>query len=184
MRITKFLIFLLTFVLACEKSDDVSSNQEQTNLTTNNQTEELSENSYNSESTETNTDQTFSREEMLRFIVNQIIIPAYDNLDSSLGDLKTSFDLFNTNVSEENLTDLRNKWLNSYKLWQHVEKKLGFDKSRTLFVDDSLPVLDAAKKFGIKHLLAVANPDSTQATRQIEHYNSIEDYRTLLPIKK
>ena len=121
MRITKFLIFLLTFVLACEKSDDVSSNQEQTNLTTNNQTEELSENSYDSESTETNTDQTFSREEMLKFIVNQIIIPAYDNLDSSLGDLKTSFDLFNTNVTEENLTDLRNKWLNSYKSWQHVE---------------------------------------------------------------
>jgi len=121
MRITKFLIFLLTFVLACEKSDDVSSNQEQTNLTSNTQTEELSENSYDSESTKTNTDQTFSREEMLKFIVNQIIIPAYDDLDSSLGDLKTSFDLFNTDVTEENLTDLRNKWLNSYKSWQHVE---------------------------------------------------------------
>ena len=92
MRITKFLIFLLVFVLACEKSDDVSSNQEQTNLTTNNQTEELSENSYDSESTETNTDQTFIREEKFKYIVNQIIIPEYVNLDSSLGDLKTSFD--------------------------------------------------------------------------------------------
>ena len=109
MRITKFLIFLLTFMLACEKSDDVSSNQEQTNLTSNTQTEELSENSYDSESTETDTDQTFSREEMLKFIVNQIIIPAYDDLDLSLGDLKTSFDLFNTDFTEENLTDLRNK---------------------------------------------------------------------------
>jgi putative hydrolase of the HAD superfamily len=44
-------------------------------------------------------------------------------------------------------------------------------------------VLDAAKQFGIKHLLAVANPDSSQATRKIEQYNSIEDYRTLLPIE-
>jgi putative hydrolase of the HAD superfamily len=71
----------------------------------------------------------------------------------------------------------------SQQLWQQVEKELGFDKNRTLFVDDSLPVLDAAKQFGIKHLLAVANPDSSQATRKIEQYNSIEDYRTLLPIE-
>ena len=71
----------------------------------------------------------------------------------------------------------------SQQLWQQVEKELGFDKNRTLFVDDSLPVLDAAKQFGIKHLLAVANPDSTQAIRQIKQYNSIEDYRTLLPIE-
>jgi len=90
-------------------------------LTNNTQTEESSENSYDSESSETNSDKTFSREEMLRFIVNQIIIPAYDNLDTSLGELKTSFNLFNTDVTEENLTDLRNKWLNSYKSWQHVE---------------------------------------------------------------
>lgn len=70
----------------------------------------------------------------------------------------------------------------SQRLWQQVEQQLGFDKTRTLFVDDSLPVLDAAKQFGIKHLLAVANPDSTKATRTIDNYLSIEDYRTLLPI--
>lgn len=121
MRITKFLIFLLIFVLACQKSDDVLSNQDQTNFTSNIQTKKSSENSYDSESSETNSNKTFSREEMLRFIVNQIIIPAYDNLDTSLGELKTSFNLFNTDVTEENLTDLRNKWLNSYKSWQHVE---------------------------------------------------------------
>ena len=70
----------------------------------------------------------------------------------------------------------------SQSLWQQVESKLGFDKNRTLFVDDSLPVLAAAKQFGIKHLLAVANPDSTQTSRKIDDYLSIEDYRTLLPI--
>ena len=108
--------------MACEKSDDdATSNQEQINLTSNTQTEELSENSNDSDSNETNSDQTFSREEMLGFIVNQIIIPAYNNLDGSLGELKTSFDLFNNDVNEENLTDLRDKWLNSYKSWQHVE---------------------------------------------------------------
>ena len=111
----------MIFVLACQKSDDVVSNQDQTNLISNTQTEQSSENSYDSENSESNSNKTFSREEMLRFIVNQIIIPAYDNLDTSLGELKTSFNLFNTDVTKENLTDLRNKWLNSYKSWQHVE---------------------------------------------------------------
>lgn len=70
----------------------------------------------------------------------------------------------------------------SQKLWQLVEADLGFDKSRTLFVDDSLSVLASAKLFGIKHLLAVANPDSKQAEKEIAEYDSITDYRTLLPI--
>ncbi|WP_372770790.1 GMP/IMP nucleotidase [Pseudoalteromonas sp.] len=70
----------------------------------------------------------------------------------------------------------------SQSLWQQVEQKLGFDKERTLFVDDSLAVLEAAKLYGIKHLLAVANPDSTKAAREISNYLSIVDYRTLLPI--
>lgn len=71
----------------------------------------------------------------------------------------------------------------SQSLWQQVEQKLGFDKERTLFVDDSLAVLDAAKLYGIKHLLAVANPDSTKETRALPGYISIEDYRSLLPIR-
>ncbi|MBE0348089.1 MULTISPECIES: GMP/IMP nucleotidase [Pseudoalteromonas] len=70
----------------------------------------------------------------------------------------------------------------SQELWHQVEQDLGFDKSRTLFVDDSISVLNAAKKFGIGHLLAVANPDSQQPDREIKEYLSVSDYRTLLPI--
>jgi FMN phosphatase YigB (HAD superfamily) len=43
-----------------------------------------------------------------------------------------------------------------------VEAELGFDRRRTLFVDDSLPVLRAARDHGIEHIVAVAHPDSTQ----------------------
>ncbi|WP_261594670.1 GMP/IMP nucleotidase [Pseudoalteromonas holothuriae] len=70
----------------------------------------------------------------------------------------------------------------SQSLWQQVHADLGFDKQRTLFVDDSLSVLNAAKEFGIGHLLAVANPDSKQPVNEITDYLSITDYRTLLPI--
>ncbi|ESP91284.1 MULTISPECIES: GMP/IMP nucleotidase [Pseudoalteromonas] len=71
----------------------------------------------------------------------------------------------------------------SQSLWHQVQADIGFDKTRTLFVDDSLSVLAAAKKYGIGHLLAINNPDSQQPPREITDYLAISDYRTLLPIK-
>ncbi|XQW84797.1 GMP/IMP nucleotidase [Thalassotalea piscium] len=68
----------------------------------------------------------------------------------------------------------------SQLLWQRLQEKQGFDSARTLFVDDSIVILDSAKKFGIKHLLAVANPDSKQATKIISNYPSISDFNSLL----
>ncbi|WP_105253893.1 GMP/IMP nucleotidase [Pseudoalteromonas sp. T1lg75] len=68
------------------------------------------------------------------------------------------------------------------RLWQQVQEDLRFDKERTLFVDDSAAVLASAKRFGIGHLLAVANPDSKQPSRQLAGYENITDYRDILPI--
>ena len=68
----------------------------------------------------------------------------------------------------------------NWALWQKLQQRLGFDPERTLFVDDSLPILKAAQDFGIKHLLAVANPDSQQLSRQITDYPAITDYSVLL----
>lgn len=68
----------------------------------------------------------------------------------------------------------------SQELWRQLHIKLGFNPQNTLFVDDSLGILKAAQDFGIKHLLAVSNPDSKQAVRDISEYPSIQDYRYLL----
>jgi putative hydrolase of the HAD superfamily len=68
----------------------------------------------------------------------------------------------------------------SQVLWQRLQAKLGFNPEHTLFVDDSLGILKAAQDFGIKHLLAVSNPDSQQPARQITEFQSIQDYRYLL----
>jgi len=68
----------------------------------------------------------------------------------------------------------------SQLLWKRLQDKEPFDLSTTLFVDDSINILDSAKKFGIKHLLAVANPDSKQATKSVEHYHAVTDFRTLI----
>jgi len=67
----------------------------------------------------------------------------------------------------------------SQLLWQQLQQVECFEKKHTLFVDDSLTILDSAKKFGIKHLLAVANPDSKQAIKEISHYPAITDYRIM-----
>lgn len=68
----------------------------------------------------------------------------------------------------------------SQVLWQKLQEKVKFDSRHTLFVDDSLGILKAAQDFGIKHLLAVSNPDSQQPVRDIEGFAAVQDYRYLL----
>ncbi|GAB6141731.1 GMP/IMP nucleotidase [Methylosoma difficile] len=64
--------------------------------------------------------------------------------------------------------------------WRELHHNQGFDKQRTLLVDDSLPVLDAAKQFGIAHLLSVSQPDSGLPKRTIDCYPAIDDFRVLM----
>jgi HAD superfamily hydrolase (TIGR01509 family) len=44
--------------------------------------------------------------------------------------------------------------------WPRLSAAEVFDARRTLFVDDSLPVLESARRFGIAHIRAVRRPDS------------------------
>ena len=67
----------------------------------------------------------------------------------------------------------------SQLLWKKLQEKQGFDVNKTLFVDDSLPVLKSAKKYGIKHILAVENPDSKKPANSFADFTSISDYRQL-----
>ena len=68
----------------------------------------------------------------------------------------------------------------SQLLWKRLQQKEKFSLAKTLFIDDSLPILESAQKYGIKHLLAIANPDSKQTAREICEFPAITDYRTLL----
>ncbi|QTF06832.1 GMP/IMP nucleotidase [Brenneria izadpanahii] len=67
------------------------------------------------------------------------------------------------------------------RLWQAVQRETGFEPTRTLFVDDSEPILDAAKTFGIRYCLGVSNPDSSQREKSFQQYPSMNDYLALLP---
>tara|TARA_B100000767_G_C19725453_1_gene519281 strand:+ start:261 stop:938 length:678 start_codon:yes stop_codon:yes gene_type:complete len=68
----------------------------------------------------------------------------------------------------------------SQLLWQQLQAKQGFDSSSTLFVDDSIDILDSAQRFGIQHLLAISNPDSKKAEVSITRYPAINDFRQLI----
>lgn len=66
--------------------------------------------------------------------------------------------------------------------WENVNAVEPFEKDRTLLVDDSLPVLRCARNFGIRHLMAIAKPDSNQSVREITDYSAIKDLSQLLPV--
>ena len=126
MRHYKILsILVLSFLIlsiACSKSDDDDSST--SGITYNqSQTEDINQedSSEGTEDNQSGNDNSFDRVKMMTFITEEIIMPSYDNLNSSLNELKESYELFKINITEHNLEELRNKWLNSYKLWQHVE---------------------------------------------------------------
>jgi putative hydrolase of the HAD superfamily len=67
------------------------------------------------------------------------------------------------------------------QFWHALQQDLAFDPARSLFIDDSLPVLRSARVYGIGHLLAVREPDSRQGPKDTEEFAAVEDYRKLLP---
>ncbi|MGB9429569.1 MAG: GMP/IMP nucleotidase [Gammaproteobacteria bacterium] len=65
--------------------------------------------------------------------------------------------------------------------WHALHALEPFDVEGTLFVDDSLPVLRAARDYGIRNLIAMRRPDSHQATRTIDEFPSVESLAELMP---
>lgn len=57
--------------------------------------------------------------------------------------------------------------------WERLIEREPFDRSRTLFVDDSLTVLRAAREFGIAWIYAIAHPDSTRPRREIAEFPAV-----------
>ncbi|NNG11769.1 MAG: haloacid dehalogenase, partial [Halobacteria archaeon] len=57
-----------------------------------------------------------------------------------------------------------------------------FDRDTTLFIDDSLPILRTAREFGMRHLLAVCQPDSKSPPKETEEFEAIEDFADITPV--
>lgn len=66
--------------------------------------------------------------------------------------------------------------------WHSLQDKRPFDPARTLFVDDSLQVLGAAKTYGVSHLACILHPDSSMPRRpHTNPYPGIDHFRDVLP---
>lgn len=66
------------------------------------------------------------------------------------------------------------------EFWPRLQNDYPFDLQRTLLIDDSLAVLNSARQYGIRYLVAVAKPDSRRAPRQIGDFVAIDDFRALM----
>lgn len=69
----------------------------------------------------------------------------------------------------------------SPEFWPRFQQAEGFDARRTLFVDDSLAVLRAARAYGIGWICAVAHPDSTRPRNDTEDFFAVNAVRELMP---
>lgn len=68
----------------------------------------------------------------------------------------------------------------SQNFWPALQNRAPFDPARTLFVDDTVPVLDSARAYGIRHLLCIHQPDS-QTERSVQAYPAIYHFDEIMP---
>lgn len=64
--------------------------------------------------------------------------------------------------------------------WERLVDVENFSADRSLFIDDNLNVLRNAKLYGLKHLLAIHEPDSKLPPKNTEEFQAIKSYQTLM----
>lgn len=65
--------------------------------------------------------------------------------------------------------------------WSELANTEPFDPRTTLLTDDSLPVLRAARRYGVQYLVAMRRPDSHAPARDIREFPAIESLAELIP---
>lgn len=66
--------------------------------------------------------------------------------------------------------------------WDALRAVHPFDPVRTLLVDDTISVLDSAKRYGIAELRSICRPDTCQPERQAGRYAALNSFLDLLPL--
>jgi len=68
------------------------------------------------------------------------------------------------------------------RFWAALQDQHPFARERALFADDSLPVLRAARDYGVGHIVAMRRPDSTRPPREISEFDAADGLGFLLPL--
>ncbi len=65
--------------------------------------------------------------------------------------------------------------------WRRLQQRFAFDPERSVLVDDSLPVLDSARTYGIRHLVSIRQPDTQKPAKDTGDYAAIGSFAELMP---
>ncbi|NOY63083.1 MAG: GMP/IMP nucleotidase [Gammaproteobacteria bacterium] len=65
--------------------------------------------------------------------------------------------------------------------WQKLQSLEPFEPRNTLFIDDSLPVLRSAARYGIKHLRGIAKPSSQKPPRTDHEFPMLSGFSEIVP---
>ncbi|MEW6332527.1 MAG: GMP/IMP nucleotidase [Pseudomonadota bacterium] len=65
--------------------------------------------------------------------------------------------------------------------WDRMQQVQPFEKQTALLIDDSLPVLRSASRYGIGQLLAVYKPDSKLPEKDVGEFRAIRSFREIMP---
>lgn len=68
----------------------------------------------------------------------------------------------------------------SPEFWPRFHQTEKFEAGRTLFVDDNLSVLKAAREYGIQWICAIAHPDSTRPRNNTEDFFAVDAIKELM----
>ena len=69
----------------------------------------------------------------------------------------------------------------SHHFWRHTQTRLGFNKAKTLFFDDSAAVIHAALKFGIEGSVTVCLPDTSRPKNVPQSNYAIDQFQDVWP---
>ena len=64
--------------------------------------------------------------------------------------------------------------------WERLRGKEPFEPGRTLLVDDSLPVLESARRYGIGQLVAIRRPELDGPLREVQGFEHVEGVSELI----
>jgi putative hydrolase of the HAD superfamily len=68
----------------------------------------------------------------------------------------------------------------SQAFWHALQEDVDFDVETTLFVDDSQPVLRSAREYGVRMLVTVNRPDTTEPVKSGSEFRGVEGVGDLL----
>ncbi len=108
----------------------------------------------------------FEREDMLRGMAENVIIPAYANFSADLNQLSADFDAFQTAATQESFDVLSNDFLNVYSSWQACSPiEVGPAADRSLrFLVNTYPLdtnqVNSNLASGWDNLLSAQNSDA------------------------